>query len=552
MNLLINILCNKPYWVFILYFLVTLVLYAPTAYAGFVTDFANWQEIYDKSTFSDLKNCFGYPGLHHLQHLVFYSFYKTFGRDSIAWYLFSALLHSGVAYLSFRVCSKIFTDFGLKNSEIICFLGAFIFLISPYHTDTIVWRVCFHYFTMGIIFLLSLWYTHLWLKTNRIKYIVYCALLYVIGLFNLELALAIPIMLAFYAFVWALHFNKLKNLFGYLFKILTPYISLTIGWVLLNQYFLGAMVGHYGADKHLNFAPILIFGNAFKYLTKILFFQRYWWHKPKEMAWAIFNDPFVLFALVVIGLFIFIWVVRNYKKLCTEYKLVALMTMLFFIVLLPVLNLFFQVLHFIKEDRYVYVASIFIFQAIAILLFNLPIKWKKIGLSSFIIISVALTAITNNYWYMAYKIHTSIIDKFNFYDHQNVVILNVPENVYGAPILYTFANEFFSTINHTLPLKNRKPHTGHLIEVAHYNCTHTHDGVNVKVLNEKHLQVEFNQWGTWFWRKANGATNYENYLYKVEFNGKYYDLYLKHLAKDYLFIYWNGYDWEVVNQEFSS
>lgn len=383
-------------------------------------------------------------------------------------------------------------------------------------------------------------------KIQNSKYLVYLNLLLIIGLFSLELSLAIPFILFFYLLVWLLHFQEISKLKLHLVKILVPQTCLIVSWFSLNKIFLGSVVGHYGTAIHFNFSPILIFGNAFKYLTKYLFFQRYWEHNFKMNIWSYFDKPFMLFSLVSLNILLLVLAFIYFRKLSTRFRLIGLFLLLFFMALLPVVNLYFYVLQYIENDRYGYVASIFFSLLLALTFFGLPKILRTISIAAWLSISIFFTFKTNIYWQKSTKVHTQLLKKFDFYNEENIVVLNVPENVHGAPILWT-PEENHSTIKESLPLRNHQAFLGNITEVAYHNLTDINDGVHIKVEDNKHLRVTFNQWGTWFWRKGNGATNYKNELYEVKFNLNFYDLYLHQVLPNTIFIYWDGKTWQQVD-----
>ncbi len=532
---------------FIFFLLLILFLYYPSRYAGFVTDFTGWQKSYEAGSFIDIINCFGYNGLHQFLHLVFYSLFKILGRDTIGWYILFSVLHAGIASFMYYVFTQIFKDFNLANANAISFFAAILFLLSPYQTEVLVWRVCIHYIIMAYCFLLCLWNVHLWLQSNNLKYLLMSNFIFVIALFTLELSLSIPIFLLFYVLIYSLHFKKLNSLFKVFLKVLLPKILAIASWFSLNKFFLGTLVGHYGTEKHFNTDLTLIFGNAFKYLSKHFFFQRYWSHNYKMQFWQFFENPIFLYSLVIIATILFLLALVYFKKLNVSVRLMGLMLLLFFIALLPIVNLYFYGLQLTENDRYGYVASIFCSLLIAIFIFQLPKPIKILGIGVLVFCSVFFTYNTNILWQEANFVHKSIIEKFRFYNADNIIVLNVPENFNGVPIMYSTEDEYFSTIKETLPLMGFKPYNGNIMEAAYFNITSVNDGVSVEKLGENYLKVDCNQWGTWFWRKGIGASNYENELYKIKFGVKHYDMFLKQPLPNYLFIFWNGNDWEKVS-----
>lgn len=170
MNKLLKVIQTKSIIVFIFFSFITLLLYFPTAKSGFVTDFTGWQKSYEQGSFKDIINCFGYNGLHQFLHLIFYSLFRFLGTDNPNWYVLFSLFHASIAYSIFKVFSIIFEDFKLKRANITALFAAVLFLVNPYQTEVLVWRVCVHYIIMAFCFVGSIWYLHQWLKVQSSKF----------------------------------------------------------------------------------------------------------------------------------------------------------------------------------------------------------------------------------------------------------------------------------------------------------------------------------------------------------------------------------------------
>jgi hypothetical protein len=132
-------------YVFFIFWVVTLLSFIPSIGAGFVYDFLGWQKEYNRGSFADIINCFGYHGNHQFLHFVFYSFYRIFGTHGLPWYLFFCTLHAINGYLFYLLTIKIIRQWGGSISPALAALGAFVFLLHPYSVEPVVWRVCVHY-----------------------------------------------------------------------------------------------------------------------------------------------------------------------------------------------------------------------------------------------------------------------------------------------------------------------------------------------------------------------------------------------------------------------
>lgn len=70
---------NTAMVLFFVYALITLFLYKNTYNAGLVFDFNGWALKYEQGSVIDALKCFGYPGLHQVEQVTFYTLYKLLG-----------------------------------------------------------------------------------------------------------------------------------------------------------------------------------------------------------------------------------------------------------------------------------------------------------------------------------------------------------------------------------------------------------------------------------------------------------------------------------------
>jgi hypothetical protein len=132
---------------FLVFEIITLYLYFPIRHAGFVHDgigiaaeqlqFINYRD--------GLQQLFKDRSLHPVFQSVLYFFFQVFGVKSSVWYLFEATIHAFNAYLLHYFFNTYFHKNQIKNGQNIAFLGALLFLISPYQTEVVVWKVTLHY-----------------------------------------------------------------------------------------------------------------------------------------------------------------------------------------------------------------------------------------------------------------------------------------------------------------------------------------------------------------------------------------------------------------------
>ena len=383
-----------------------------------------------------------------------------------------------------------------------------------------------------------------WLQSSILKHLILAHILFIIALFTFELALMIP----FFGVLMVLTFGRFGPKRLPLVKVFSslslPQFSILGLYFLLNKYLLGVWVGHYGADVHLKFDFNEILGNSLRFLFKLGSFARYYPHTLKEKIFGALGQieagQIFLALLILIALLTYFLVRKSQPKIwlssfCLGMTLIAL---------LPVLNLYFNFLLHIENDRYGYLACVFFFMLLA-LIFSLFPKFIRIGLVTvYLLISSFFLLRTNQYWASSTQVYYGLLDNFKWMDKDHIFLLNLPDNLKGAPMFrdYSTAQNAFRS-----PLKylKGKSYNGTIHEVIQYNMTDQVNGVTVQV-DSSALKVEFKQWGNWWWRKGIGAGNSETEWYQFSNKGHHYDLILKEIPSNAAYLYQDGLEWKEV------
>lgn len=538
-------LSSKDWRVLFLFLVLVHLFYYPTWNAGFVTDFTGLQERIESSNFWGIFNSFGFPALQQFLNFFLYVFYKAFGIAPLGWYLVFTSMHVLNGFILFRLARKTMSLWGLHGVERTALFGALFFLLSPYQTEVLVWRVCFNFLLSSFLVLITLNLVVKWLEL-RDKWFLYLAhFTFILSLFTFELGLTIPFLCGIYLLFWTVKKGAQIDLWPRLMRLTLPQLSLVGIYFVLNKILLGTWIGHYGASVHLRFIWQEIAGNFYRFLTKFGFFLRYFEHPIKEKVFLGISQDWILYSLIGLSLILFIQGIRNFKKWSARLQLAALFLLLFVFALTPVLNLYFNYLQLIANDRYGYLASAFFLIGIALFFSLLPklgqyltaILW--LGVSSFLLHK------TNQNWQQSTQVYRALLQDFSWYDKNEVYILNLPDNMNGAFMFRDYSGQDFC-LSDALRYLKRKPYEGKIFEVAQYNMTKLEDGVKVERDSSNQFKVTFNQWGNWWWRRGLGATNYENEVFQFQNKGHHYELILKKEPTNAIIIYQDGPSWKVV------
>lgn len=525
--------------VFISFWMLSLVIYYRTMEAGFVGDFVGWQESYDKGSFKDILNCFGYKGLHQLLHLVFYSFYRLFRTNGLPWYLLFTFLHALNGTLMFRVAHFLVKQLSIKKPAQIAAASALAFLVNPFNVEPLVWKVCVHYLLSLTFLLIILWNVGQYLTNNQnTKSLIYVHLALTLSLFTLELSLVFPI----FTLIWALFgyytYASSISIKKILSRLIAPQFFIVFGYLFLNKWILGDWVGHYGTQVHLQIKAKDFIGTMYKYFAKYSLFGRFLDYKLEEKMYGFFDNSTHIWTITAILLLITVGLLIKWTKLSNRIKITWLFFVSFFVALAPIANLFFYFLLQSENDRYGYLATPFFMLTLVMLIFWFTPKIRYSLLVIWLAISIFYQQKGAKIWEENAIIYQSVLHDFRWYDSPKILLLNISDNYSGTYLFRIIKRE--DPLVDDLRYSLQKPYNGQLQQVAQFNIMHLDEGVTVEQVDSMQLKVIFNQWGNWWWRNGIGATNYENDLYKFKIINKGYQLTFKSRPDDWTLIYQVG------------
>ncbi len=538
---------SNQFFLFALLFLFVLIIYFPAHQAGFVTDFLGWQNKFNQEPITGALTTFGWHANQQASVFFFYLLYKLFNLNGWPWYISFTLLHTINGFLSYRLFCRILKECSVSNASITAFIGTLLFLLSPYQAEVLVWRVCVHYLLSTLCILLVLTLTWNFLQTRKGKDLWWMQVIFLLSLFTLEITLITPVMIFVLVIIHHSIFNKGTMTWRNILILLAPQIIFIGGYFVINKLILGQWVGHYGADTHFRLSFHDIFSNYFRYLFKYLFFTRYFEHSLKMKIFSTAETTSGIAVMLSIFMLLFLYALIFYNLLHNRLRIAGMSLLLFFISLTPIITLYMVTLMHGENDRYGYLASIFFWMTVSVLFAALP-KRLFYGIALILIlISVLLLWQTNRWWCENTKIYYSLLDDFRWYEKDEVVILNIPDNYQGL-YMYRIYNEP-SGFKEALALIRKKPFNGQMREVTQFNMMAKDQGVHVTVDSINNLTVTFNQYGNWWWWEGIGISDYENEHYKVDFEGNAYHLLLKSLKPNSAIIYQVGDKWEQVNAD---
>jgi hypothetical protein len=532
--------------VFILFFAITVFLYLRTAGAGFVTDEIGWFTTYNEYGWKGLFTAFSDKSFHLVYHIFGFLCWKLFGFNGEYWLVFFSFLHALTATLSFTVFGKLFSHIDKKQSGIVAFFGALLFLVSPYHTEPLVWYACVHYLVCAVLLLSSLGFVIQYIESNSSKFVWLFYSVFTAACFTLELSFAWPIIFALLLVFFPFNNMTASKCIGIFALFVLPALAGVAIYFAVNKIMRGSYVGHYGAATHLNFSIPLLVANLAKYTAKVFVFSQFIPFAKREWLYLFSeNDKFAYIVFGVLSTIGVLFVVAH-KKLPTVLSVGLLLFALFICSLLPVLNLFFSYIVNVEGDRFTYIAIIFSSQLIAFALFRIGGKIALVPLLILLFLNIKFLNRNVSAWQNSGIIQQRMLGSFAAFDASKIYFLNMPDNFRGAYMFRSFAPD--NSFAETLFLKTGNDIESKSEDVLYWNMNELNEGVTVQKKSDSTLVVTFNQWGNWWWLAGKGAVNNasKNYSCNIDEWGHSYEINFTQKEKDAVYLYWSAGEWKSV------
>ena len=221
---------------FVIFWLVAFGFYHSTAGAGFVTDELGWLKAYNFIGWKGIFNAFGDKSLHYGYHIVAFTAWKFFHLDGMKWMLLFVTLHALNTTVSFLVFRNFFSLAGIKKATHVAFVGSFLFLISPYQTEPMVWYACIHYLVCTFLLLLAMYHVLLYLNSPEKKFIVLFYFCFIAALFTLEISFTFPVVLLLLFFFAGNNLNKKISAISLIKIFVLPAFALLPIYFLMSKF----------------------------------------------------------------------------------------------------------------------------------------------------------------------------------------------------------------------------------------------------------------------------------------------------------------------------
>jgi hypothetical protein len=548
-DLLSRLSAIKAKWAFLLLWAVTFAIYIATAPGGWVIDAIGW--IYDMKhhSFIDFLNRTqsSSESFYQLFALHYYVFYKLWGLNPVMWALLYITLHAINALLVFVVARSILSDSDLKNGTLISLAAALIFTVCPHISEVLIWKACYHYLQSFMYVLLTMLFVVRYQRSQQSKYMWGTIIVFALAAFTLEIFYLLPFFVLSLAFYYRFALGYDKHIFrSTLLKFFLPQL------LMLALYFAGIFAVYKFIRPHkteISESTIDYLGKLPKYLFNVIFLGRYFSIPAKTAVYSFLSSPPAIAVFYSLLAGICIYVAVRLKTLRNDTKLMFLLLSWVILLLAFLTPLAFpEKVLLVFYDRYTYFADAFIYLLLIIIISRfISNKYVLIGLFCiYVDVNLYCTIRVNTYWMNAAKIDNGLLHHFPDPGNKTVLLLNIPENMWGAPMIGAQPDGMFKIMKETISdtlIKNN------IYDVASYNMTNDYDGANVTVKNDSVIRVTLNHTGNWWWYEGHGARSYETPDYSVNMKdpGRWYEITLKHPADRYMLLYSVGDKWKTAD-----
>lgn len=530
---------------FLVFWLLALLLYWPTAGAGFVTDTLGWFQTYKASGFAGLLTVFGDHSLHYVYHLIFFLLYKVFGFHGKGWMLVFTCLHAAVATLAFAFFRNLFSRLNILKGKWIAWSGSLLFLLSPYQTETLVWYACVHYLLCSVFVLLALRSFTDYLERGKAHYVISFYVWFVLSVFTLEIGFGLPLLVGAFALLLPLNGYKSQQRGKLLALFTVPSIAVVAAYFLLIKLTRGTMAGHYGAATHFNMDPYLLIGNFSKYCGKVFGLSAFWSYEKRMALHGVFENKAWTWV-VLPGMALTVGLLFAFRhRLSAKVRLLIILFLAFGFALAPAVNLYYNGLTLIEGDRFTYLASVFGYMFLTLALVTLIPRLGTLLVFVTLVINLHYLRINAVSWKSNKEVSEALLKSFNWRAAPRIYLLVTPDNYRGAYMFRSFAtDDYFSR---RLDLQYGTLIEPNVINVLQYNMQSKSDGISVQRLTDNDLKLSFNQWGNWWWYSSVGAGNYETPDYSVTIGAwNVATIHFKNKQPGTVYLYQKGEAWQQV------
>jgi hypothetical protein len=446
----------------------------------------------------------------------------------------------------YRLCRQVFEDAGIGRAGPIAFWGSLVFCISPYLSEVLVWKACFHYLLAFMLILSILRCLQLYILAPAAKWARIAGLLFVLSSFSLEIFYLTPFLsitlIAFYSRMLRRGSRPIRPVMvGFL---LPQLLVFALHLALFHAYY-GEWLSHSNGGA-LAIPAWDYYAKAAKYVFHVLLFGRFWPQPLKEQAYRLCESPAAI--AIVCGLLVaaVAFIIHGINKRKPKSRPAMLLLLWVIAATALVLPMPLEPLFDLSGNRYIYVTVAFSSMLLALTLSAIHWKPAIIGLgAAWILASGYLALRTNRHWQTSAGLSQNLLKHVPPANGRTMIMLSLPYCYKGVPMINAFP---YGNFRRTHNMLEQPPLTGKVYDAAAFNMASPNDGTEVEVVNDSTVKVTLLQWGTWWWYRDFGGYSYETPDYKLDMRdqGHWYEIVLKRPMEEYLLLYQVGNTWQAV------
>ncbi len=360
---------------------------------------------------------------------------RIWGLHPAGFHLCNLMLHLANACLVAVFFREPLQRIGTHRAQVVALVAGLIFLVMPSHSEAVDWISGRPDLLVTFFLLLALLAFTRHLLRPRAATLTMFAAAFALALLSKESALILPLCLAGLAiFYWAAVPEIRGRFASRLAGPLLLALLLAAGYFYARHLILGAWIGGYGADIHLDWSPGLLLSNwawaGVRSLTPPL---------PLALKGLLSSRIFPMLFWFLLALLLFLSGRRLPASGRPVFTLFLVLLALFFCAELPSANLFLDP-YGTDGERFLYFPSVFMACALATGLgFWVRTRWLRLALVPILLLAGAAgMQVVHGYWHTAGRISRHLVqDALARISQPKLLVLNLPDNYRGAYIWRT-------------------------------------------------------------------------------------------------------------------
>ncbi len=426
-----------PAAIFILLWSLLFLLYLPAARCGWVSDTLGWLDALRHQSFSEYLNRsrFGVRSFYQTTQAFTWALYRILGVSPWAWHLVHISLQALNAALCFTFCRGLLRDSGIGRNEEIAFAVALLFSTSPYLSEVIVWEASFHYLQGLCFILLILTLLRRFLRRPQALPALMAGILFLFSAFSLELFYLTPLLtgslLLYYRYVLQYERTAIRKAAA---GFLLPQVLIFVLHLLLVRIVFGTASARLGdALLHMPLTYYAVKPPDYGFHLLGGRFLPQSWRSAAHQAFCTYAGAGLFYVLL--GSLLVLLLLR-YRRMQRPAQLSTLFFLWLLLAMGLVTPMWFPERLLILGDRYLYIMLPFFFMLAAMLVARLRSVPLRLGiLLAALLLQCTGTLYVNWLWQRSQRITDNLQRNFSAPAGANVLLLNSPQSLRGAPMI---------------------------------------------------------------------------------------------------------------------